>query len=66
LEQFNFLQLSVKLQLEVVDDVPEVSSLILQLFVLNLELDDSLGVRSALLNRFLELILDLFELGFER
>lgn len=64
LQKFNLLQLRVKLQLEVVDDVAEVPSLVLKLFILYLESNYALRVIQPFLNGLLELFLKLFELVF--
>ena len=64
LQKFNLLQLRVKLQLKVVDDVAEVPSLVLKLFVLYLKSNYALRVIQPFLNGLLELFLKLFELVF--
>lgn len=64
LEQFDLLKLRVKLQLEVVDDVAEMSGLVLQLLIFDLESHDPFRVMKTLLNCLLELLLNLFELIF--
>ena len=64
LQQFNLLQLRVELQLEVVDDVAEMSRLILKLFIFDFESHYPFGVMKTLLNCLLELLLNLFQLVF--
>lgn len=65
LQQLNLFQLSVELQLKIVDQVPEMPRFILQLFVFNLERDYSLRVVSALLDGFRQLSLQFFKLLLE-